>query len=278
MIKGHLFISLSLVFISSLVSGNTNPNKIIAEKREVNTNPSFIEVSYNTICPGFTTKYGRIVINYSLKRLIGNESDVSSLYFLDISTEFQPGSVINGMDSRYNTADQNLSGSLDTKLHFAYVASPTYSADLTECNNYYRVKDYYPSSSESTVNLSSTFSAGLSFGYSQNDGFYVGGSLGYSYSKTINVENPCISSQSSNQSNVKSSVINQANWIYTYAAARAETFHLHSGVIFEMLNLTNLQVSFDITGTMKVYEDHFWNWEQEIYDVNNTVLSGSYKY
>lgn len=180
--------------------------------------------------------YGYVDCDYVVKKYRTN--DISSLYIIESHMYFTPGKVAN--DNGDNTYENyyNKSGFMRLK---AMEAEKVVGNDQTRYGGTPVFKDAYPVNNPGTITIGSTYSSGVTMGYSFTNGFSsdsievtigsdMGANIVYSYSKMYTNTEPALTTQkNSNDSQ-------QYEWVYKYNVARDETNHLITGYVFEMNN------------------------------------------
>lgn len=183
--------------------------------------------------------YGYMDHSYTIKKYRVNE--VSSLYIVETDSEYVPGSIAYANnDTSYNKNMYNYAGYIHLVANQAKVEL---DQSFIRYGGIPYIKDAWPLNSPGTITISSTYSAGLSLGYSFKNGFSledssvgsqydVGLNIGYSYSKAYTNQEPRLSSQHD------SNRYDKYQWSYQYADKKngRETFHLRTGYMFEMNN------------------------------------------
>ena len=182
--------------------------------------------------------YGYFVINYNVSKFRVNE--ISSLWLINSSASFTPGYIaVRNNESGYEKY-KNGKGYLHVE---ATQPKHEISQSYTYPGGKPYFKDAYPVNQPGKVTITSSFSTGLTLGYSFENGFSTDGSsksheinvglnLGYSYSKSFTHQNPRMSSQNSPTIN------NEYQWSYRYAETHGaiETNHIKTGYIYEQNN------------------------------------------
>ncbi len=180
--------------------------------------------------------YGYIDCNFTIKKYRTN--DVSSLYLLETDMAFTPGQTALDNDTDGYGNWYNKAGYLHIKANRSF---------LETAINEYRYggtpvfKEAYPINSPGTVSIGSTYSSGVTMGYSFKNGFSLtnvsleqdftlGANIVYEYNKVYTNTEPAFSAQKNADD------VEMYEWNYTYAEKRAETNHLKTGFLYEMNN------------------------------------------
>jgi len=128
-------------------------------------------------------------------------------------------------------------------------------------------QDYYPVSQPKEVTITSSYTSGLTIGFSSMLGFSLseglskslglnlGGSFALTYSKSYTTTNPYLVSQKGNKDN-------EVVWRYEYVYNTDETNNQEVGYFFEMNNYQNKQdvkylFGFEISSEMSLYKRFF---------------------
>lgn len=183
--------------------------------------------------------YGYMDHSYVVKKYRAN--NVSSLYIVETDSDFVPGSVA------YKNGDTSYNKNMNNYFGYIHLVANQAKEELDQSSIRYggipRIKDAWPLNSAGTITIASTYSIGLSLGYSFKNGFSlddisvenqynVGANIGYSYSKSYTNQEPRLSTQHDSNNYEK------YQWSYQYAQSKNgnETFHLRTGYMFEMNN------------------------------------------
>lgn len=229
-----------------LYSTSTNQNIIIKEinyfYKENNEKISLYsneedEKIHNTSIAGtikyIAKPYGKINLNYSLKRYDSNKN--TSLYFFDLNSEFTPGfDIKKSGENEYE----------DYYINFANINIQAFQLEIdTDYNERWSggkpiFKDSYPVSGPKNVSITSSYSRTYVFGLSSMFGFkesqYTSSNtysysttITYGYSKTYNETEPILSTHNGSKDN-------DYHWNFYYDSPSRFSFTERLGYIFEM--------------------------------------------
>ncbi|MGM9858840.1 MAG: hypothetical protein ACI311_06310 [Bacilli bacterium] len=224
-------------------------------------NDGFIRSIFTTVKQGKTKKIGYADILYRTNPYRIN--DFSSLVILETHSSFTPGYV-----AYRDMNDNDYEWAKNLRLSKGKIAIKPYQIIDEVGYNQIRyggqisLKDYYPSSDTSTVQITTTFgnefTKGITVGFSENDGLSVEGSNGksitYAYSKSFSANEPKMNAA------IVSNDINKIQWNFAYKDPYAngkETFHMNTGYIFEiqnsqdMVNETDFYFDLDVSFSAK---------------------------
>ena len=199
----------------------------------------------------FNNSYGKVHYISKLSTLTLENS-----YYIIISNEVEyiPGSIMHKINSSYVSNAYNEKGELLVNLNpFGY------------SNSYYRNQDYCPKNgSNYSTTVYSGFNGGATIGVSSSNGFYIDGALKYQYQTSVTNVEPVFSSQNH--------AYNEYSFFYDYTHAANETYHLNSYISFELSKSIGSSYTYAIDIDMTVYQDHFFNWEQELYPISHDII------
>lgn len=212
----------------------------------------------------------------------------SSLYILNTSSNFVPGSVVvaNGDESYDNV--KNSKGYVHVTISRAYDANESYAYPYRYGNIPY-YKDYWPTTSPSSVTITSSISGGGILGYSTNEGLSIGGNIAISYSKAITTDEPRVSAQTydkvlsytdshNSNPNQKENVV-ECQWNYKFSKDKDVSYNQESNYMFELakdgrdLFSGDFRVMLDFEMTV---DQGFWWPEKTLNDSLDLVCRPSY--
>lgn len=183
--------------------------------------------------------YGYMDHHYVVKKYRAN--NVSSLYIVETESDFVPGVVpYRNNDTSYDKDMRNYSG-------YIHLVANQAKEELDQSSIRYggvpHIKDAWPLNSPGMITITSSFTMGLSLGYSFKNGFSldnisaenqynVGANIGYGYSKQYTIQEPRLSTQHDSNN------YNKYQWSYQYEDSKNgdTTFHLSTRYMFEMNN------------------------------------------
>lgn len=246
-----LLFSIKRFVINTLLDFDFEQNNSIDVLASSNNETTFVpyESFHEQINVG-TLGYFTIDVDYSVYKA----NDASSLYLVHAETGFTPGSVCreNG-DKTYENV-KNARGYVHMTVSKAYDATESYAYPFRYGNTPY-YKDFWPTSSTSTVTITSSITPGLELGFStekgfasseayKESGFDLTGSISYTYSKSITTDEPRVSAQTYNKSieytdrynskpNQTENVV-EGQWSYKYSKDTSITYWQDSYYLFEL--------------------------------------------
>lgn len=209
--------------------------QLLSNTRYVDDNASF-DILYAGSFRDEEKPYGYIDCDYIVSKYRAN--DVSSLYIIESDMSFVPGAVAQSLGSYGYENWNNASGYAKIK---ALRASNEVGINQVRYGGTPVFKDAYPVNSPGQITIASSYTEGLTMGYSQTNGFSLydiniesGSSSEYqiifNYNKAYTGTEPAMSAQKDPDDTQK------YTWLYTYSTPRNETYHLSFGYMFEMNN------------------------------------------
>lgn len=191
----------------------------------------------------FTTdfpKKGYITSRIAVSEYRANSN--SSIFIIKVISSFVPGYVAKENGANYDPW-RNDNGYVHITVGQAMDRNEEYYYGIRYGAIPY-LKDYWPLNQPSTVTISSSFDAGLTLGYSQNNGFGVDLDLiSYGYSKAITYSNPTVNAQ-------LSSDLKTAQWSYVYDKNRPWTYDQESNYMYEISSSGNNMIYGDVRLTI----------------------------
>lgn len=255
------------------LESNSKKSKNEIEMTSTSNGSLFNEIKSSTISK-IEKPYGRMTFTYSLKEYEYN--DISSLYLFEVKQFFISGANCienfeDGFKKYYNDSQFVHIQAVQTEAQMGYY-------DIIK-SGIPKFKDAYPVTKPATVTITSSYQAGINFGYSFKNGFSLGGltieedsncglNVLAGYSKSYTAINPTLTSQPG-QNNC------EYQWNYYYKDPEPVTNYQVLGYMFEcnrFQNKIDTHNKFDIVLTAKAsfttgrirYEVHDVNFRKVI--------------
>ncbi len=205
-------------------------------------------------------RYGKI--NYVMD-IYYKEAPASYMFLVSADIEFIPGSIMHEMSEEHRKDYE-----FDAYNEKGHAAINVNESGLNSSK--IKLLKYYPINEVKEIEIISAYNTNFSFGVSKENGFYINDVLQYSYSQKITKTEPIMSAQKLDNY--------RPSWYYDYEHAAKETFHLNPIIFFEVGKDTNIKLyNINIAVKMTAYQDHFWNWEQELYDIGEYSQTYSFE-
>lgn len=184
---------------------------------------------------------GYIVYHIAVSRYTVDSESI--IFIVKVKNAFVPGIVAYNNDEEGYGKYKNQEGYVHMTVEQAYDANEESYYGRRWGNVPYK-KDYWPVNSPSVVTIASSIQAGVTLGYSFENGFSKEGitlgvgsnesaSISYSYSKAITKTEPALTVQ------VNSANTDICEWYYTYSSDAAETYYQETNYMFEISNSAN---------------------------------------